>query len=513
MSAAATETTEVLDPTAKGAHDEAITANLDQGSSTHDNDDVPVASLGREVDRALLWKIDLHLMIPFVFLNFLSLMGRTNIGAALIQKLPADLHLDAMGVFLAVAIPGVPLILFEIPSNLLMRWLEARFNISYMKYLSAITILLGLVTIGQAFDNSYGALLATRFLVGIFDAGLIPGAVYVCSLYYPGQHLQWRLSMLMVANISSNIVSNILAYGIAQINNPNGYHGWRWIFIIEGCLTMGIGLICCWSTVGRPEKARFLSEEEKETVVGAIAAQSVPTAGLVAEWTTFLANPLNYVWSALYVFTCTTAYSVAIFAPSFVQAFNPTYTVPQVQGQVVPIFVVSAFVTLAAAYAADHFNHRSSFAIVGYIFTIVGYSILRLPTLISSGVTMMALYFVAIGVYISLPMIWTMTLVNLPTPFQRAIGCGFVVGIGNVASFISAWIFRTSEAPRYRPGMTDGLILTCLCVLLVALSWVYIEWKNKNMDKESPSGSSDVEVEKGGTTGVQQVVLRWRYRA
>ena len=86
----------------------------------------------------------------------------------------------------------------------------------------------GVVTLGQAFDQTYGAMLATRFLVGVFDAGLIPGAVYVCSLYYPGQHLQWRLSMLMVANISSNIVSNILAYAIAQIDSANGYHGWRW---------------------------------------------------------------------------------------------------------------------------------------------------------------------------------------------------------------------------------------------------------------------------------------------
>jgi MFS family permease len=71
-------------------------------------------------------------------------------------------------------------------------------------------------------------MLATRFVVGIFDSGLIPGCVYVCSLYYPAAHLQWRMSMLMVSNIASNVVSNILAYAIAHIHNSNGYHGWRW---------------------------------------------------------------------------------------------------------------------------------------------------------------------------------------------------------------------------------------------------------------------------------------------
>jgi len=73
-----------------------------------------------------------------------------------------------------------------------------------------------------------GALLATRFVIGIFDAVLIPGSIYVCSQYYSKEHLHWRLSLLMVANIASNIMSNIMAYAIAQINSSNGYHGWRW---------------------------------------------------------------------------------------------------------------------------------------------------------------------------------------------------------------------------------------------------------------------------------------------
>lgn len=90
----------------------------------------------------LCMKIDLHVLTPMLFLNFLSLMGRTNIGAALIQKLPQELKLNAMKVFLAISIPLVPLILFEIPSNLIMRFLEKNYGLSYMRYLSAITICL-----------------------------------------------------------------------------------------------------------------------------------------------------------------------------------------------------------------------------------------------------------------------------------------------------------------------------------------------------------------------------------
>ncbi|KAK5993490.1 putative transporter-like protein [Cladobotryum mycophilum] len=432
----------------------------------------------------LCWKLDVHLLTPMFFLNFLSLMGRTNIGAALVQGLPHDLHLDAIKVFLAITMPLVMLILFEVPSNLLMKWLEVKMNLSYMRYLSLITVGLGVVTLGQAFDKTYGALLGTRFVVGIFDAGLIPGCVFVLSLYYPSIHMQWRMSMLMVANIVSNIVSNILAFAIAEIKDHNGWHGWRWIFLVEGCLTITIGLICCYSDVGRPEKSTFLTQEEKD-VIANIVESRVSTIGLVAEWKTFFGNVLNYVWASLYVLTCSTTYSVAIFAPSFVKAFHPEMTTPQIQGQVVPIFVVSAVACLLVAWLADRTNHRSGFAIIGYIFTIIGYAILRFPKEFGSSVLMLGLYFISIGTFSSLPMVWTLTSLNLATPTQKAIGSGFVIGVGNVGGFVSAWIFRTSEGPYYSAGMTDALILTCVAAGLTAVTWTYIEWHNKRLGSAS----------------------------
>lgn len=307
------------------------------------------------------------------------------------------------------------------------------------------------------------------------------------------------MSMLMVANIISNIVSNILAYAIAHIHSKNGWLGWRWIFLVEGCLTIGIGLVCCFSKIGRPEKSTYLNQEEKDLIANTVESRE-SSIGMMAEWKIFFANPLNYVWASLYIFTCSTTYSVAIFAPSFVKSFNHNLSVPQIQGQVVPIFVVSAAACLIVAWLADRYNHRSGFAILGYVFTIIGYAILRLPGQFGKDINMLGLYFVSIGTYASLPMVWTLTMLNLATPFQKAIGCGFVIGVGNVAGFVSAWIFRLSEAPFYEDGMTDGLILTCVAAGLTAATWAYIKWHNKKLD--NASGKSD-----GLSSGV---VFRYR---
>lgn len=242
----------------------------------------------------------------------------------------------------------------------------------------------GVVTLGQAFDRSYGALLATRFLVGIVDSAVMPGCVFVLSLYYPPAHLQWRLSMLVVSNIVSNVLSNLLAFGIAQIDSANGWRGWRWIFLIEGLLTVAIGLACVGSDVGRPERAAFLSEREKGAVAAAVESRT-SALGLAAEVRVFLSSPLSYLWSALMVCTVTTISSVAVFAPSFVKAFHGgDWTVPQVQGQVAPIFVVAAALCLMAGWLADRLNHRCGFALFGYLLTVRSLNLPLLLTLPSS---------------------------------------------------------------------------------------------------------------------------------
>ncbi|KAK2775875.1 transmembrane transporter [Colletotrichum kahawae] len=473
-------------------------SRTDSLESEHDGSTVEK----RVFDRNLLYKLDRHLMIAMFFLNFLSLIGRTNIGAALIRQLPQDLKLDAMKVFVVLTMPAAPLILFEVPSNLLMRWLDRRLNFSYMWYMCLLDLLLGVITIAQGFVKNYDQIIVTRFFVGVFDAGLIPGCVFICSLYYPAKHLQWRLGLITVANICSSIVGNFLAYAIANIKTTNNFNGWRWIFIIEGSFTAAAALLCAFANVGPPQKAKFLTEEEKRVVEASVETRTTQI-GIWAEWKMFFLNPLNYCWATLYCFTTTTAYSVSIFSPSFVKAFHPELSAADIQAQIVPIFVVAAVACLVTAFAADRLNHRSAFGLVGFVFTIIGYAVLRKSQHESSSVTMMALYFIAFGTFITLPMIWILTIQNLQTPFQRAIGSGFVVGVGNTSSYISAWIFKTSDGPYYERGMTISMILVIIAFCILSATWVFIVAHNKRLDRTQHINSN---------FSAKKANSEWRYK-
>jgi MFS family permease len=72
--------------------------------------------------------------------------------------------------------------------------------------------------------------------------------------------------MLMVGNALSTAFGGLLALAIAGIKSSNGYHSWRWIFIIEGCMTTGVTIIAYLFLPDWPETAKWLTSEEKDVL-------------------------------------------------------------------------------------------------------------------------------------------------------------------------------------------------------------------------------------------------------
>lgn len=59
----------------------------------------------------------------------------------------------------------------------------------------------------------------------------------------------------------------LLAYAIAHMDGIGGYSGWRWIFILEGIVTIVTSATCCYFLPDWPETARFLSEDERRILL------------------------------------------------------------------------------------------------------------------------------------------------------------------------------------------------------------------------------------------------------
>ena len=90
----------------------------------------------------------------------------------------------------------------------------------------------GIATIGQGFVKDLRGLIVCRLLVGLFEAGLFPGCLYLISSWYKRYELQWRFNLFFSSSILAGGFSGLLAYGIANMAGVGGYNGWSWIFIL-----------------------------------------------------------------------------------------------------------------------------------------------------------------------------------------------------------------------------------------------------------------------------------------
>ena len=99
-------------------------------------------------------------------------------------------------------------------------------------YLSSIMTLWGIATIAQGFVKNLRSLIALRLLVGLFEAGLFPGCLFLIASWYKRYELQWRFNLFFSSSILAGGFSGLLAYAIANMAGVGGYNGWSWIFIL-----------------------------------------------------------------------------------------------------------------------------------------------------------------------------------------------------------------------------------------------------------------------------------------
>lgn len=104
------------------------------------------------------------------------------------------------------------------------------------------------------FVHSYHALLGLRFLLGVFEAGVLPGIVYVTSAYYKRHEYQKRGSIFFCSSVSAGAFGGLFAYAISDLGGRHGLAAWRWIFIIEDAITSALAIIAAFLIIDRPEQ-------------------------------------------------------------------------------------------------------------------------------------------------------------------------------------------------------------------------------------------------------------------
>ncbi|KAF8446897.1 putative MFS transporter [Terfezia claveryi] len=433
-------------------------------------DNVPVEK-GGVSESALLRKIDWHVVPVLCVLYVMAFLDRVNIGNAAIFGLKEDLNLGGVEYNVALTIFFIPYILFEIPSNLILK--KARPRI----WLSGCMLLFGMTTCIQGFVQNFHGLLATRFFLGVFEAGSFPGCFYLISMWYRRQEVQKRSSLFFNSTSIAGAFGGLLATAIGKMDGTRGYRGWRWVFILEGILTMVIALTFFTLIADFPEQSAFLTEEEKEFVKARLQ-QDVGNSAIGEKITLkdvfhTLGDYRLIVGALMYLGSIVPSYGYAYFAPTIVNSYG--YGAVETQLRSVPPWIVAFAFSMLIATFSDRIRHRFAFilgslavAITGVIVLLTVYDKERIH------IQYIALFLVISGAYGAGPIIISWFTNNLGGHHRRSIGSAYQIGIGNVAGIISSFTFVAADEPRYTRGYSillafivfTGIMTTCYFLVL-----------------------------------------------
>ncbi len=253
-------------------------------------------------------------IVPLLFLCYLfAYLDRINIGYAQLQ-MRFDLHFSDAVYGLGASMFFVGYVLFEVPSNVLLKKIGAR------KTVLRIMLCWGLVSMSTLFVTSPLEFYVARFFLGVFEAGFFPGILFYLTLWFPADRRARIVAFFMAATVAAGLISGpVSGYLLQGMNGVHGLRGWQWVFLLEGMPTVLLGMLTYWMLVDAPSNARWLSATEKEAIAQDLADQSSRAPAETARIREVFRDKSVYRLSALYFSMSCAAYALSFWMPSMLE--------------------------------------------------------------------------------------------------------------------------------------------------------------------------------------------------
>ncbi|EFQ34547.1 major facilitator superfamily transporter [Colletotrichum graminicola M1.001] len=492
-------------PTVKNAGK--IAADMTQKSSTEAKDDPEKhaeqsLSYDPAVERKLRLKIDLMIVPTVALLYLFCFIDRANIGNARIAGLEKDLGMKGLDYNATLSIFYISYILFEIPLNILCKLMGPGW------FLPLTTLLFGICSIGTAFVHTVPQLMGVRFLLGIFEAAMLPGIAYYLSRWYRRAELAFRLSLYIVMAPLAGVFGGLLASAILRIDHFGSLHSWRMIFAIEGIITICIALVGFFTLTDRPATARWLTQAEKDLAEARVRSERVGQSHVLDKMDTRkllrgILCPVTLSTAFVFLLDNITVQGLAFFLPTIVKGIYPMSSVERQQLFTVPPYITGAVFTVLIPFLSWRIDRRQIFFIMSAPMAMVGYIMFLASKDLS--VRYAATFLIASSVFALGALTNAQVSANVVSDTARSSAIGTNVMFGNIGGLISTWSFLPWDGPDYPIG--NGLNLATCSIVLLTSTLALIWMKRDNRRREG----LNIQEELSGLSQEEESELDWKH--
>lgn len=417
----------------------------------------PARSPADTLDDALYRKVNWRIIPLFIVCFLFAYLDRVNISFAKLE-MQSDLGFSDTVYGLGASLFFVGYFLFEVPSNVLLHKIGARL------WIARIMVSWGITSACMMFVDSEFWFYTLRFLIGVMEAGFVPGVLFYFTQWYPGNR-RARVNAYFKSSIClCGIVGGPLAgFILGHFDGVYGMAGWKWLFLLEGLPSVLLGIVVLWLLSDRIEDAPWLSIEEKKVLLARMASEPKPESS--SAFSDIWKHPTTYVMSAIYLCLVMALTGLLFWMPQLIKSAGVADTFDIGLLTMIP-YLVAAAGNLVIGNSSDKRGERRWHMAGCALLTAAGYLLCAwfpgqlLPLMV--GMSM-----VLTGIIAWMPIFWTIP-PRFLTGLAAAAGIALINSLGQLGGIIAP--FMVGRIKDLSGSATPALyVLSVVCLLATAL--------------------------------------------
>jgi ACS family tartrate transporter-like MFS transporter len=400
-------------------------------------------------------------ILPFLFILYvICYLDRVNIGIAALT-MNQDLAITSQQFGLLTGIFFIGYFLFEVPSNLLLHKIGAR------TWIGRILISWGVIATLTGFVHNVHQLYWARFLLGLAEAGYVPGVYLYLTYWFPKREQARAIALFLLGLPVSSIVGSPLSGYILDHVHWLGIGSWRWLLILEGIPPILFGVITYFVLPSRPQDAGFLTTEEKEWIQAELKSEQ-PENLKHRQYSVLATLTSRRVWYLVLLYSglMVGRYTMSFWTPQIIKSLSSAYSNTTVGLLIMIPSLVSATAMVLISRSSDRRLERKFHAALPVLAAVLALALLSSARSPLFAVALLS--FVEIGLCGFLAPFWAMPSEFL-SGYAVATGFALINSVGNLGGFVGPLVvgFMKQRTGSIYGGL--GIVSACMLVSFALL--------------------------------------------